>query len=921
LVGTAGELFDVKFAARCGSTKRRSHKPARAPVGQVSEGVEEGRHPALGAALEVAVVVLVDEAGRRDAGAGRIPAKLLRLLTRQGPVQGLKLEVLIRAHGRVVGLVSAADIPDRRIGIQSPGCASIAHHPIHCRVNGASASEPSAKEPKTAMPMSDFFRAFPKLAESELRNFTIGPGTGSDLPAGRYGFIEAYCDEKGCDCRRVMIAVFSEEAQDFVAHINLGFDSEDEMAGPFLDPLDPQGPHAEELLAFFTDKINRDPAHVARLQRHYVQFKERIEGRRYAGRRFEEPGRVKRVAVAEPPMLPLAGGSDLSFAPAPTRRDAKIGRNDPCPCGSGKKYKRCCSGKPQVAPDSAATASEAGSQADVSQQPPAMPPDEAAQGRQAEKLVTAVVRWRQNPRHQERWGTDVQQSLEKNHALAFPLLRLLLMRYAPDGRRRSGTPQYDACRDLLEEAITQIRYSVERNRPVAVAMADQIQTEIAVQAFRPEVDVRVQQDLVMALHGAKLELHSDIREKAADVADYYARFSTGKGAPDLDGLLERLVRETKPRDVFDLLEPVLAEMDLMPVEAQTVLTEGMLISSQPVLNDLAVLMLLHPDPQVRTRLPDLYGKPGCIGKLSSLGLRRLIGLRNWLPAAERPGMDALIEAVRRAGIATAPLPRTEPVGVQASPFDGSGGQAAWVAVRDRRRYRIESVLVRQGDGVREAFRQRDLTKRELDGMGRRMSNASGTLRVDADYLHRMMRHFIAVGLDRGAPPPPQLLSTNEWAGRGYWTPDRISPADEIERLKATDPSAFTPERTRQVLANAANWPKALDFAAAWFEDDARIEALLREHIGAADRWLERLLQAEGVIMQGLLEQKRDIWTERLLWMSLWSAACPTRPPVPWQDFLAMAMVLQQGTALTEIPLMQAVAERSVQSAWQRSFRH
>ena len=26
-----------------------------------------------------------------------------------------------------------------------------------------------------------------------------------------------------------------------------------------------------------------------------------------------------------------------------TRR--KIGRNDPCPCGSGKKYKKCCLGK------------------------------------------------------------------------------------------------------------------------------------------------------------------------------------------------------------------------------------------------------------------------------------------------------------------------------------------------------------------------------------------------------------------------------------------------------------------------------------------------------------------------------------------------------------------------------------------------
>jgi uncharacterized protein len=28
-----------------------------------------------------------------------------------------------------------------------------------------------------------------------------------------------------------------------------------------------------------------------------------------------------------------------------SRRDvSRVGRNDPCPCGSGKKYKRCCGG-------------------------------------------------------------------------------------------------------------------------------------------------------------------------------------------------------------------------------------------------------------------------------------------------------------------------------------------------------------------------------------------------------------------------------------------------------------------------------------------------------------------------------------------------------------------------------------------------
>ena len=35
-------------------------------------------------------------------------------------------------------------------------------------------------------------------------------------------------------------------------------------------------------------------------------------------------------------------GGEGSAAPQPIRRGEKIGRNEPCPCGSGKKYKKCC---------------------------------------------------------------------------------------------------------------------------------------------------------------------------------------------------------------------------------------------------------------------------------------------------------------------------------------------------------------------------------------------------------------------------------------------------------------------------------------------------------------------------------------------------------------------------------------------------
>jgi len=36
----------------------------------------------------------------------------------------------------------------------------------------------------------------------------------------------------------------------------------------------------------------------------------------------------------------FAGAGDASL-PTQRRVGEKVGRNDPCPCGSGKKYKKC----------------------------------------------------------------------------------------------------------------------------------------------------------------------------------------------------------------------------------------------------------------------------------------------------------------------------------------------------------------------------------------------------------------------------------------------------------------------------------------------------------------------------------------------------------------------------------------------------
>jgi len=58
---------------------------------------------------------------------------------------------------------------------------------------------------------------------------------------------------------------------------------------------------------------------------------------------------VLNIQVARPEPAPrrrlsYLGSSSASASPEKQQRraSARVGRNDPCPCGSGKKYKQCC---------------------------------------------------------------------------------------------------------------------------------------------------------------------------------------------------------------------------------------------------------------------------------------------------------------------------------------------------------------------------------------------------------------------------------------------------------------------------------------------------------------------------------------------------------------------------------------------------
>ncbi len=143
------------------------------------------------------------------------------------------------------------------------------------------------------MPYQLFHDIFPNQAERETRVIHLsGPHPFTGVPAGEYGLLEAFCNEKGCDCRRVMWMVSSGRTNETVAVVAYGWGSPSfyrnwyggddpyivqEMRGPILNLASPQGPYAPAILDMLTRIILTDKQYIARVKRHYTQFRNKIK--------------------------------------------------------------------------------------------------------------------------------------------------------------------------------------------------------------------------------------------------------------------------------------------------------------------------------------------------------------------------------------------------------------------------------------------------------------------------------------------------------------------------------------------------------------------------------------------------------------------------------------------------------------------
>jgi hypothetical protein len=130
---------------------------------------------------------------------------------------------------------------------------------------------------------------------------------------GHWFALDQYCVNPICRCRNALLNfVLVPEGATQLQHLSAD--------GPSLfydherGTIDTDSPHDSEARALLVGLIRDRPD-----LKHLLGERHRLLRRLFARQQTAPP------------------------APAPVRR-AKIGRNDPCPCGSGRKYKKCCGG-------------------------------------------------------------------------------------------------------------------------------------------------------------------------------------------------------------------------------------------------------------------------------------------------------------------------------------------------------------------------------------------------------------------------------------------------------------------------------------------------------------------------------------------------------------------------------------------------
>ena len=396
--------------------------------------------------------------------------------------------------------------------------------------------------------------------------------------------------------------------------------------------------------------------------------------------------------------------------------------------------------------------------------------------------------------------------------------------------------------------------------------------------------------------------------QAEEVVPAAGRRSSNPAEGDvlLEGLFAELIQQAEGEPLA-LRHALTESFPAMPPEMRDHVVAYSVGRSDPIHAELACYWLL--DPALHIRLTAAQGLANRLASAELPGriLASLVVLRSWMPDdAARAKVDTILkEAMRKSVAPSADQAPWTMHSIRASLPDGGGAQSIGIALQSGSQRKMAMLLLKQGQGVKDAYTITCRTARDQKSIVERMTEEVGALTVTADYVRRAVSIALADGLTHGQPPVPGLIEVVRLCGFAGLRPEVQSTPDLIADLASTRAvQALPPRQHGDLITASEEWWDRHETIESWFEDSDAAHAVLDK---------ARSAKSAETALWKWLETRRDWWA-RILARS--ANVLETAHHSDAAGFAACAMALLEGRSLKTIPVMLDVHEQTIE-AWVR----
>ena len=516
------------------------------------------------------------------------------------------------------------------------------------------------------------------------------------------------------------------------------------------------------------------------------------------------------------------------------------------------------------------------------------------------KALTRIAKVVVTDMASERLSAASQRSvraLEDEPEHVFDLVDLL----AKEGKKkRANDPLIDGYAFLLAHGLEMLRYGVDREDAAMIALNARLRQHLVAAGEEGRLTPPM---LLLVLHqftAAKLDIGDTLRNLMQTLmendSDARAACERGEGADHFARMVEQFGGD--PFAIHAWLDEAAEAVPKADRASLIIATFG---DKEPAMREASVGFLLNASADVRSMLIEQLVLAAPHGLVSPAMLRRMIAMRNWLPATDRKDLDTAIKAARKKAVECAAWPRPSVRQVLASDIDGSGAFTLLVIAEEAGKPLIAGLLVKQGFGVRDAWVRRDVSVTELREMVEHVANEIGLSEASLDYARTVCCQALAIHIETGHPVPFGLLDCAEAIGLAELNPEPLSVdklvTDLIAEVNAKDLTVAAVTRT---LSQSANWQEDYPTLESWFENNVA-KVIGRKRAPHA--------RQVAVLLAGTLQANRRRWAELAAWTAL--SLKHRRHPGNWQSFAIVARELLGTRPLEEIGLMTSIADTTL----------